>query len=427
MKYSTIIGLEVHVELQTKSKMFCRCPASHFNQAPNSHCCPVCLGLPGALPVANKQAVEWTILMGLALNCQISDLSKFDRKNYFYPDLPKGYQISQYDLPLCQKGQLEKVRIRRVHLEEDTGKLVHLTGATLIDFNRSGVPLMEIVTEPDLKSASQAKEFLQTLQQIVRFLGISDADMEKGQMRCEPTVNLKIEKQARVFYTPLVEIKNINSFRFVSKAIEYETQRQRDEFEKTGIEKQAGNKTTRGWNENLGQTVLQREKEEAADYRYFPEPDVPPIRLAKHDIQILRDKLPELPEAKTKRFIAQYGLSEYQAKILTQTREKADLFEKYCRQPQKLSLVEIANLIINKKGDLTEILEQKSKTKITDSKEIEEMVKAVIKENKKAIEDYQKGKANVLQFLIGQIMAKVKGQADANVIRKIFEEKLSHG
>ncbi|TSC54337.1 MAG: aspartyl-tRNA(Asn)/glutamyl-tRNA (Gln) amidotransferase subunit B, partial [Microgenomates group bacterium LiPW_31] len=321
MRFFPIIGLEVHIELETESKMFCSCSASHFGKKPNTQTCPICLGLPGALPVPNKKAIEWTVLVGLALNCQIPIFSKFDRKNYFYPDLPKGYQISQYDLPLCQNGRLDGVKIRRVHLEEDTAKLIHTIvkskKCTLIDFNRSGVPLMEIVSEPDITSALQAKTFLQKLQQIVRYLGVSEADMEKGQMRCEPTVNLKIVKNGKTQFTPLVEIKNINSFRFVQKAIEFEINRQLKEFQKTRTEKGLGNKTTRGWDEVKQKTVLQREKEEAADYRYFPEPDIPPMRWDKFTINNLQLTVPELPGQKVARFIKQYGLSKYDAVILT--------------------------------------------------------------------------------------------------------------
>jgi len=437
MSFSVLIGLEIHIELKTKSKMFCRCQADYFGQPPNTRVCPVCLGLPGALPYANQKAIEWTIMMGLALDCQIARLSKFDRKNYFYPDLPRGYQISQYDLPLCQNGKFNGVRIKRVHLEEDTGKLFHekLNGkdVTLIDFNRSGVPLMEVVTEPDLHSASQAKEFLKNLQQVVRALGISDADMEKGQMRCEPTVNLEIKKDGKVFYTPLVEIKNINSFRFVEKAIEYEIKRQKEEFEKTSGVKQPGNKTTRGWDEKKQITVLQREKEEAADYRYFPEPDLPPLRISAGKIEELRKKLPEMAEEKINHLI-KLGLSKYQAEILIKTKKELALFEaatKLSDFDQKLA-VGMANLIINKKIDVDktkpeEILDMLTKKKmpsVVSQEELKKKIETVVKNHPQVVADFQKGKETVVEFLVGQVMAVTKGQADPNLVIKLLLEKI---
>ncbi len=441
MSYESIIGLEIHIELGTKSKMFCSCSAGHFAKEPNVLVCPVCLGLPGALPVPNKQAIEGTVLTGLALGCQIPLFSKFDRKNYFYPDLPKGYQISQYDLPLAQGGKFHLedkkiIRITRVHLEEDTGKLIHkkVEGqeVTLIDFNRSGVPLMEIVTEPDLSSVEEVKSFLQKLQQLVRYLGISDADMEKGQMRCEPTINLKITKDGREYFTPLVELKNINSFRFVQKAIDYEIQRQLDEFERTGVEKQLGNKTTRGWDETKKMTVLQRRKEEADDYRYFPEPDIPPIRWREEEIKKLRDSLPELPEEKRERLIKDYGLSKDYASILSATIGGADYFETACEIAGVVPFKEIANVIINKKVDIKKyppkefvdrLVMQKKRTKISDQK-LAKIINEVIKENSQAVTDFKKGKTTVVEFLIGQVARNSKGQADPNQTRKLLLEKL---
>jgi len=432
--WKPIIGLETHIELKTKSKMFCGCLADYFGKPPNTLTCPVCLGLPGALPVPNKKAVEQTIILGLALNCQISPLSKFDRKNYFYPDLPKGYQISQYDLPLAANGKLEfkvqsskfKVRIRRVHLEEDTAKMTHFGDFTLIDFNRSGVPLMEIVTEPDFQNSIQVEEFLKYLQKLVRWLGISQANMEKGQMRCEPTVNLEIVKEGKTYYTPLVELKNINSFRFVKRAIDWEIQRQLEEFEKTGRVKEKGNKTTRGWDEKTGTTVLQREKEEASDYRYFPEPDIPPIKITKSQISNLKSQIPELPQEKMIRFIKEYGISEYNARILTEEKEVSNFFEKAVEEAEgTLEANFIANIIINKKVDtskvspanLVKILVQKQKAAKIGGSDLEKIVLEVLRENQKAVEDYKRGKTNALQFLIGQVMAKTKGQANLEELK----------
>ncbi len=437
MKYTPIIGLEVHIELETKSKMFCACSASHFGKNPNTQVCPVCLGLPGALPVANKKAIEMAVLLGLALGCEIPRFSKFDRKNYFYPDLPKGYQISQYDMPLARSGKWKGrsgkwTRIRRVHLEEDTGKLIHEAGFTLIDFNRSGVPLLEIVTEPDISSSLEAREFLEKLQQIVRYLGISRADMEKGQMRCEPTVNLEIEKDGKTFYTPLVEIKNINSFRFAQKAIEFEIIRQLREFQEKGIEKKAGNKTTRGFDERRGETVLQRKKEEAADYRYFPEPDIPPIRWTDEELRRLKRLLPELPEEKIARFMEVYGLSRDKSVLLAETQEKADFFEKVVfLAGKKVNAGKIANLIVNKKVDITRISAEdlargilsEREMPFVSREEIDRAVEAVLENHQKAAEEYKKGKTPVLEFLIGQVM-KVSRNVDPQICRKLLIEKI---
>lgn len=421
-----IIGLEVHIELSTESKMFCGCSTSYFGAKPNSHTCPVCLGLPGALPYINKRAVEWTILLGLALGCEINSFSKFDRKNYFYPDLAKGYQISQYELPLSKNGKFRvdnesEVNIKRVHLEEDTGKLIHQGTSSLIDFNRSGVPLVEIVTEPDFASAAQAKVFLQKLRQLVRYLGIAQADMEKGQMRCEPNVNLEIKKMGKTYFTPIVEVKNINSFRYVGRAIDYEVKRQSKEFEKTREEKKEGNKQTRGWNENKNETFPQRVKEEEQDYRYFPEPDLPPMRFTKRQIDELRKSLLELPEAKVKRFVSEYNLTQGSAVILVGEREKADYFEKAVgRGKGRVEAKLIANWIVNKKIDITEttpdqlvkLIEQSTQDRVFDQKQLIEIIKRVIKENGAAVSDYKKGKIASLEFLVGQVIRQTKRQAD---------------
>ncbi|MDW8070811.1 MAG: Asp-tRNA(Asn)/Glu-tRNA(Gln) amidotransferase subunit GatB, partial [Anaerolineae bacterium] len=310
MPYEPVIGLEVHIELKTASKMFCACRADVFGAPPNTHVCPICLGMPGTLPVINEQAVRFTVMTGLALHCRIQTHSVFARKNYFYPDLPKGYQISQYELPLCTDGWLEvetsaglrRVGIVRVHLEEDTGKLIHAGAHSLVDLNRAGVPLMEIVTRPDMRSAEEAYALVTQLRQIVRYLGVSSGDMEKGAMRCE--VNLSLRPQGSEGLGTKVEIKNLNSFRSVRNAIAYEIERQTRLLESGGHVTQV----TMGWDEAAGVTRPQRSKEEAHDYRYFPEPDLPPLALDPAWIEQIRQALPELPDAKRARFIASYAL-----------------------------------------------------------------------------------------------------------------------
>ncbi len=413
MTYQPIIGLEVHVELATKSKMFCGCPADHFGREPNTITCPVCLGLPGSLPVPNRKAVEWTVLLGLALDCKIPLESKFDRKHYFYPDLPKGYQISQYDAPFCVNGSFNNIRIRRVHLEEDTGKLQHagVNGerVSLIDFNRSGVPLVEIVTEPDFRSSEDVHIFLKKLQRIIRYLGISDADMEKGSMRIEPSVSiLPISDTTNIQYPNYrVEIKNINSFKFARKAIEFEVERQTEMLERG----ERPTQQTRGFVESKGITQAQREKEEAHDYRYFPEPDIPPITWEKSQITNLKSQIGELPEAKEERFMKQYNLSQYDAALLTETRERADYFEKAAIN-KKTSPKTIANWIINKKIDiatvspeelLAQIAQQSGAGSSVSDEKLEKIIKQVLSENPKAVEDYKKGKQQAMFFLVGQI------------------------
>jgi len=403
--------------------MFCSCSADHFDKESNTQTCPTCLGLPGALPVPNKKAIDWTILLGLALEGEIQKNARFDRKNYFYPDLPKGFQISQYDKPFILRGNLKlvsgkNIRIRRVHLEEDTGKLLHETidgeRVTLIDFNRSGVPLVEIVSEPDMNSSDEAKEYLETLQKIVQSLGISSADMEKGMMRCEPTVNLEVSDGKSKFYTPLVEIKNINSFRFVKKAIDFEVDRQFKEFLEIKIEKQKGNKTTRGWDEKKGITFLQRAKEEANDYRYFPEPDIPLIEWSDRDIRNWKLEIGkyELPWDKKKRFISQYGLSEYQARILTQDKKTADYYEE-CVRIANGKEVEIANLIINKRApenltpeELIKFISTSQTTQEITEKKLDELIKKLLSEHPEAAIGYKNGKVQSLGIIVGLIKGK---------------------
>jgi len=426
--FKPIIGLEVHVELDTSSKMFCGCSANHFRVKPNTHTCPVCLGLPGALPVPNQQAIDWTILLGLALNCRVNQFSKFDRKNYFYPDLAKGYQISQYDLPFCQQGYLEieandqfkKIRINRVHLEEDTGKLIHRGDSSLIDFNRSGVPLVEIVTEPDINSAEEAVTYLKKLRQIVRCLKVSNADMEKGSMRLEPNISLS---QTGDLPNYKVEIKNINSFKFAKKAIDRELDRQ-EKILKAG---QTPDQETRGFNEKTGQTYVQRSKEEAADYRYFPEPDIPPITISEAKIKQLKQALPELPEQKQIRFVKVYGLDSHSVGILLKNNHLAEYFEAVAKLAPKQA-VKIAKLIINKKVNIKQVsplelikqMEKSQTDQIDDQVQIKTWVGEAIKASPQAVKDLQTGKPAAIGVLIGQVMRLSAGNAKVDLVREII-------
>ena len=465
MKITPIIGLEVHVELKTQSKMFCSCSADHFHVEPNTHTCPVCLGLPGALPVPNLKACEWCVKLGLALGCSINEESFFERKNYFYPDLAKGYQITQLQKPFAINGHLNidghKIRVNRAHMEEDTGKSVHIDGSTLLDFNRSGVPLVEIVSEPDLVSAKEAKKYLNKLQQIIRYIGISDADIEKGSMRCEPTVNVCIDDQ---FYTPLVEIKNVASLTGVLNAINYEIKRQVDEYQSNKIVKNSTNKTTRGWDADKNQTFLQREKEGSADYRYFPEPDIPPITFSKEQIEEIRQIIPKLSDEK----IAEYtslGLSDYDASILADTKEFAEVFDKIISpnlspefakfsanlligplktieiniekinpdhfkklfdHKSELSSTAIKQLILDsyQSGlDPLEIAKEKNLFQISDTDALEQLARQVIGANPKAVEDYRKNPL-AIGFLVGQLMKISKGSANPQSGREIIERLL---
>ncbi len=472
-KYTPVIGLEVHVELKTKSKMFCGCSTEYFGKEPNTHTCPVCLGLPGALPVPNKKAIEWCVMIGMALNCKIPLISKFDRKNYFYPDLAKGYQISQYDQPFAEKGHIvlsdkKLIRIRRVHMEEDTAKLTHhggsawytkdeeLTGilesnpppkVSFIDFNRSGVPLVEIVTEPDFQSAIEVKEYLQKLQQIVRYLDVSNADMEKGEMRLEPNISLRshpgvatttigspaVDSIASLQNDELpkykVEVKNINSFKFVEKAIAYELKRQ----EKILVEGKIPVQETRGWDEDRQKTFSQRLKEEAQDYRYFPDPDIPPIRWTGEQLSSLIALVPELPDKKVARFETEYGLTFYDAEILCREKNMADYFENAVRNnKERVEPKAIANWIINKKvninkvkpGDLVKQIAGAKTRVVIDEDELQKIIGQVIKEHGKAVEDYKKGKEASIMFLVGQTMRKIGKKVDATIVRKTIESSL---
>ena len=466
MKTTPLIGLEVHVELETKSKMFCSCPADHFGKEPNTQTCPVCLGLPGALPVPNQKAIESCMKIGLALNCRINELSKFDRKQYFYPDLAKGYQISQYDQPFCSDGFVmldsgKRIGIERVHMEEDTGKLQHtvLDGkkVTLVDYNRSGVPLVEIVSRPDMSSSAEAKEYLKKIHEIIRAIGVSSADMEKGQMRLEPTVNVKIEDEDSTHFTPMAEVKNINSFNFAQQAIDFEIARQIDEFEKTGIEKSATNKTTRGYDAVKKITFLQRTKEEAKDYRYFPEPDIPPFIIENELVERLRRELPELPEQVITSLV-DLGIESKYAKILYGNKEALDAIFVIARTPpqagdvaisDKIDLNKLASLIANKKitipviartppqagdvaipdnVDITQIISQYKKlTQVgnTNTDELKAVVEKIISANPGVVAEYKKGKTGVAGFFVGQAMKETHGQADPRTLNQLISELLN--
>ncbi|QQR64377.1 Asp-tRNA(Asn)/Glu-tRNA(Gln) amidotransferase subunit GatB [Candidatus Roizmanbacteria bacterium] len=432
--YSPVIGLEIHVELSTKSKMFCQCSAEYFGKEPNSNTCPVCLGLPGALPAPNRVALDWCIKIGKALNCTINVSTKFDRKHYSYPDLPKGYQISQYDEPVAINGSLkvgEKTfGITRVHMEEDTGKLLHVGEDSLVDFNRSGVPLVEIVTEPDFTNSDEVKEFLQELHTIIRYLEVSDADMEKGSMRMEPNISLRVvgdqKSDVRELPNYKVEVKNINSFNFVKKAIDYELTRQAEILDQSKTPEQE----TRGYDEKTMKTVSQRSKEEAHDYRYFPEPDIPPFVFEQKFIDSIA--LPELPTAKIDRYVKELKIKEIDARILTKDFELVKYFEKVVElsdlEPQK-----IANLVINSKlatnVSIEEFISQATKllsTKKTDMPTLMLAIKKVIAENSDVVTNYKAGKLSSLMFLVGQVMREMKGQAEANLIKDKLVEAISN-
>lgn len=467
--YRPIIGLEIHVELNTNSKMFCGCPANHFGVEPNSHTCPVCLGLPGALPVANEEGIRRTIKIGLALECEIASHSKFDRKNYFYPDLPKGYQISQYDEPLCEHGQLETeqgvVGIHRVHLEEDTAKLQHVTltaeeqeqvgvehaRVSLIDFNRGGVPLVEIVTEAEIHSPEQAREFAKNLVHLLRYLEVSDCDMEKGALRLEANISVQNEEEQAAGKLPpyKVEVKNLNSFRFLERAIRHEIERHTKLREAGETPKQE----TRGWNDAENKTYAQRSKEEAEDYRYFPDPDLPPLELTTEMIEEIGNELPELPKEKMQRFQQEYGISEQNARVFLQNKEISERAESFLQavkaagiDPQKA-----ANGVVNNKVQ-TWLLEERTATAeeleaeiqqvIARTKELyaaaeidPEVITSITKQvmndpqNAEPLAKLKAGEQKFLGYFIGQIRLAVVAQTkqekvDANAIREAILQEV---
>jgi aspartyl-tRNA(Asn)/glutamyl-tRNA(Gln) amidotransferase subunit B len=425
-KYIPVIGLEVHIELSTKSKLFCGCSADHFAKKPNTQVCPVCMGLPGALPFTNEEAVKSVIKFGLAFGATVNKFSKFDRKHYFYPDLPKSYQISQYDLPLCLGGKFQ-INIRRVHLEEDTGKLVHETidgvKSSLIDFNRSSVPLMEMVTEPDFHDIASVVGFLKEVQLVARYLGISNADMEKGSMRLEANISLSPDDSLPNYK---VEIKNINSFRFLDKAINAEIVRQEELLSKgEKIESE-----TRGYDEVKRITFSQRTKELAHDYRYFPEPDLPPMRFEALTIKNLQLTIPELPEQKRERFKTEYALPDDFIEILVTDKARADYFEEVVAlgEGKIFSAKTVADLMVNKKLDsgfpepaglVRKILEL-TNVEYAGISETEVAILEVISENQKAVTDYKNGNGNVIGFLIGMVQKKLKGKGNAQTVRELL-------
>ena len=485
VRYETVIGLEVHAQLLTRSKMFCPCPVPSLESAPNTHVCPVCLGMPGVLPVINREAVELTIMTGLALNCEIPPEAKFDRKNYHYPDLMKGYQISQYDLPLCKNGWLDievdgtakRIGITRVHLEEDTARSLHVTSAagesyTLIEVNRAGMPLMEIVSEPDVRSAEEARAYLQKLRQVLRYIGASRANMEEGNMRCEPNVSIRAAGASE--FGQKVELKNINSFKHAYDAIKFEEKRQAEVLNSGGKIVQE----TRGWREDTNQSVSQRTKEYADDYRYFPEPDLPTLVIDPQWLERIRDRVPELPAAKHARFVQQYALSDYDTRILVETRPRADFFEATVALgdagPQRAKTVanwmngdfarllnaaglEVEDSRVNPDGlseliglidagtisgktakDVFEemfktgkspkaVVEASGLTQISSGDAIAEAVDLVIQNNPKPVEDYRGGKEEAIKFLVGQVMRETRGRAQPDIVMQILREKLGKG
>ncbi len=457
--FKVIIGMEVHAELKTNSKMFCGCKNDPFHaEQPNIYTCPVCLGLPGALPVANKRAIEWTIKLGLALGCKINIFSKFDRKHYFYPDLPKGYQISQYDLPFCYDGKIETsfgpIGITRIHLEEDTGKLIHqkVNGqdVSLIDFNRSSVPLIEIVTEPEIYSSAQAKEYAKKLRQIIRYLDISDCDMEKGGMRLEANISLavipvktriqenmdsRLRGNDKTFKLPnyKVELKNINSFRFLERGIEYEIERQKEILEAGKTPDQE----TRGFNSEKGITYTQRSKENAADYRYFPDPDLPPIRFDDKWLKDIKASVPESLDKVFNHWEKDYKIDRRLTELLFETASESKKLDEVFAglSDQKLPVDKFVNAIVNKKLNINlfdkkteEIVNVYKKSVTVDDvtdDDLKKIITKVIKLNPKAVEDLKAGKTQSINFLVGQVMRVARKKIDFGRLVDIIKITLS--
>ena len=475
MKYEAVIGLEVHAQLQTNTKIFCGCE-TRFGEEANTRTCPVCIGMPGVLPVLNKKAVEFIVKTGLATHCTVSPYSRFARKNYFYPDLPKGYQISQYELPVCERGYVEivvdgtikRVGITRIHLEEDAGKNLHQaeSGASLVDLNRAGTPLMEIVSEPDIRSAEEASEYLKKLRSILRYIEVSDADMEKGNFRCD--ANVSIRPVGSKEFGTRAEVKNVNSFKFVQKALEYEIKRQAQILDDGGRVVQE----TRLFDSTKGVTFSMRSKEEAHDYRYFPEPDLVPIVVSKETVTAIAATIPELPDAKRDRFVKEYGIPEYDADMATQSRAMASYFEETVKlagqpkvvsnwmmgelmrllnadnkeiesspiKPDKLSgmIKMISDGVISTKiaktvfeemytsgKDAETVVKEKGLVQVSDTGAIEQIITDVITANPGQAADYKAGKEKLFGFFVGQVMKASKGKANPDLVNQLLKKKLS--
>ena len=474
MEYEPVIGLEVHVQLKTKTKAFCGC-STEFGKEPNSQVCAVCLGLPGSLPVLNKTALEYSIKVALALNCKVQAQTKFDRKNYFYPDLPKNYQISQYDLPIALDGYLDigieagtkRIAIRRVHLEEDAGKLIHRDHLSLVDFNRTGIPLLEIVSSPEINSAQEAYGYLRSLKNIIQYLGVSDCDMEKGYLRCDANISLREKGSSGLGVK--TELKNMNSFKAVRDALSYEIKRQSNIL-RTGQELI---QETRLWDPKAEETQSMRSKEGAQDYRYFPDPDLTNFRIKDEEIEKIRMSLPELPAQRKGRFIKEFSLSEKEAELLISDKGLADYFEECTRQYSNfknvfnwissplmsavslrglkidralvvkpdslielirfvdegslsnLSAKEVLNKMLDSHKSAGQIVKQDGLTQISDSGALDQIIQEVIKENSKSVDDYRSGKSNAVMFLVGQVMKRSKGRANPKLVQELLKKRLS--
>ncbi len=472
MEYEAVIGLEVHIQLLTKTKIFCGC-STDFGAPPNTHVCPVCMGMPGVLPVLNKRVVEYAIRLGLALNCHINKFSRFARKNYFYPDLPKGYQISQYELPILEGGAVEifingeykKIALERIHMEEDAGKTVHKPDGSYVDFNRAGVPLLEIVSKPVMHTPEEAGEYLKSLRRIVRYLGICDGNMEEGSLRCDANVSVRVKGEKKL--GTKTELKNMNSFKHVEKALEYEIERQIDVLKEGGRVVQQ----TRLWDEKSGMTKPMRSKEESFEYRYFPDPDLVPLIIDDEWIDEIQKTLPELPKEKLERFVKEYGIKPEDARVLVEEKELAEYFEmaaKTTEEPQSVANWILSELLgyLNRDGkdikntlikpeqigklvelvrkgvisgkiaktvfkemygsgeDPEKIVKEKGLVQITDRGELEKLVEEVLNSNPKAVEQYRAGKKNTIGFFVGQIMKKTKGKANPKIVNELLVEKL---